>query len=171
MLLNWAVPGKIQTGGVEDILFWKRPLEFLDLSLYSWKFKTKWSFTPTGISKAKNQDPWKFHTIFFLIMPGNSTSFFIDSWSFRFYFFNPPGNVLNPLLPPLLFSGIALEVVTASQTKIWKLLIQQSTRFGQRVFKPYCLTFVLVLCQPWQPCNNESANNRLKLVSAIFTKW
>ena len=139
MLLNWAIPEKIQTGGVEDILFWKRPLEFLDLSLYSWKFKTKWSFTPTGISKAKNQDPWKFHTIFFLIMPGNSTSFLLTPGVSRLCFFNPPGNSMSSPPPPrlpqfLFFIGIPspLEVVTASQTEIYKLLIQQSTRFGQR---------------------------------------
>ena len=138
MLLNWAIPEKIQTGGVEDILFWKRPLEFLDLSLYSWKFKTKWSFTPTGISKAKNQDPWKFHTIFFLIMPGNSTSFFIDSWSFRFYFFNSPGNVLKPFSPPPhtvcffwnspwgsnSFTNKNLETVNTAEHTLWTMSLQ-----------------------------------------------
>ena len=96
--------------------------------------------------------PWKFHTIFFLIMPGNSTSFFIDSWSFQILFFQSPWkfHVLNSPPPPplpLIFSGIAIEVVTASQTKICKL-------FWTRVYaldnepKPYCLTFVLVFCQP-----------------------
>ena len=53
----------------------KRPLEFLDLSLYPWKFQTKWSFTPGSStklcyihwnfrSKTNKQDPWKYHIIF-----------------------------------------------------------------------------------------------------------
>ena len=53
----------------------KRPLEFLNLSLYLWKFQTKWSFTSGNStkffyihwnfrSKTKNEDPWKFNIIF-----------------------------------------------------------------------------------------------------------
>ena len=42
---HWAIPEKIQTGGVEDILFWKAPLEILDLSLYPKKFQRKKAFT------------------------------------------------------------------------------------------------------------------------------
>ena len=91
-LAHWAIPEKTQKGGLEDILGWKRPLEYLNLSLYPWKFQTKWSFTPgnskkmycthSGISNAKNQDPQKFHMIFswsplefpHSITPGNSMS-------------------------------------------------------------------------------------------------
>ena len=49
------------------------PLEFLDLSLYLWKFRRKQTFTPgnsaklcatLGNSKFKNQDPGKFHISF-----------------------------------------------------------------------------------------------------------
>ena len=35
-----AISEKIQTGGVEDIIFGKRLLEFSNLSLYPWKFQT-----------------------------------------------------------------------------------------------------------------------------------
>ena len=75
-----------------------RPLEFLDLSLYSWKCQTKGSFTPGNstklfyipwnfMSKTKNQDPWKFYIIFsgpsfeipllFLLTPVISTFYFL----------------------------------------------------------------------------------------------
>ena len=30
----WVITENVQTRGVEDMLFWKRPLEFLELSLY-----------------------------------------------------------------------------------------------------------------------------------------
>ena len=49
------------------------PLEFLDLSLYLWKFRRKQTFTPgnsaklcatLGNSRFKNQDPGKFHISF-----------------------------------------------------------------------------------------------------------
>ena len=71
-------------------------------------------------------------------MPGNSTSFLLTRGISRFYFFNPAGNSI-PISPwhCLFYSGIALEVVTASQTKVCKLLIQQSTRFRQGALKPY----------------------------------
>ena len=43
LYIEWAIPEKNRTGGVEDILFWKRPLEYLDLSLYPcyihWNFQ------------------------------------------------------------------------------------------------------------------------------------
>ena len=48
---EWAIPEKIQTGEVEDILFWKNPLEFLDLSLYPYKFRRKEAFTPGNSAK------------------------------------------------------------------------------------------------------------------------
>ena len=111
--------------------------------------------------------PWKFHQI---IRPKtkthrNSTVFF--SWSCleisllflltpgvsRFYFFNSPGNSMSTP-PPMFFSRIAIEVVTASQTKICKLFWTRPYALDNEP-KPYCLTFVLVLCQSWQPCNNE----------------
>ena len=89
-LAHWAIPEKTQKGRLEDILGWKRPLEYLNLSLYPWKFQTKWSFTPrnskkmycthSGISNAKNQDPQKFHD-FFLITPRISTFYY--TWKFH----------------------------------------------------------------------------------------
>ena len=66
---KWAIPEKIQRGGIEDILFWKAPLEILDLSLYPKKFQRKKAFTleilqicvtPLGNPKVKNQNSWKF---------------------------------------------------------------------------------------------------------------
>ena len=127
--------------------FWKRPLEFVDLSLYPWKFQTKWSFTPGNSTKScythwifQGQKP----------RPMEIPSYFFN-WScleipLPFYWlqefpdsaFSIPLEIPCPHLPPppqcLFFSGIPspLEVVTASQTEIYKLLIQQSTRFGQR---------------------------------------
>ena len=84
----------------------KRPLEFLDLSLYPWKFQTKLNFIPGNStklcyihwnfrSKTKNQDPWKFHTMFFWINFWNSTSFFIVSCNFHILFFNNPGTSMS----------------------------------------------------------------------------
>ena len=44
---KWAIPEKNQTGRrVEDKVM-KTPLEFLGFLLYTWKFQTKQSFTPT----------------------------------------------------------------------------------------------------------------------------
>ena len=77
----------------------KRPLEFLDLSLFPWKFQTKWSFTPGSstklcyihwnfMSKTKNQDPWKFHIIF----SGSPFEIPLFYWPLEFrhsIFFNP----------------------------------------------------------------------------------
>ena len=98
----------------------KRPLEFLDLSFYCWKFQSKWNFTLGNStkwyyihwnfrSKTKNQDlSWKFHIIFsgspfeilllFLLAPG----------IFTFYFFNnPAGTSMSSTSPVWMFSGIA----------------------------------------------------------------
>ena len=42
---QWAIPEKIQTGRVEDILFWT-PLEFFIFLLYPLKFQTNQNSTP-----------------------------------------------------------------------------------------------------------------------------
>ena len=127
--------------------FWKRPLEFVDLSLYPWKFQTKWSFTPGNSTKScythwifqgQKPRPMEIPPYFFLDHAWKFHFFFIDSWSFQILFFQSPWKfhvLTSPRLPQcFFFSGIPspLEVVTASQTEIYKLLIQQSTRFGQR---------------------------------------
>ena len=44
--VHWAIPEKIQTGGVWWIYFSEKPLEFLNLLLYLWKFWRKQPFTP-----------------------------------------------------------------------------------------------------------------------------
>ena len=73
MLLNWAIPEKIKTGGVEGILFEKTPgiVRFVTLP---WEIPDKMKFRP-----------WKFHQIVShpLEFPrpktkthGNSTLFF-----------------------------------------------------------------------------------------------
>ena len=140
------------------------PLEIPNkMKLHLWKFHQIVPHT-LQFQRSKTKTHGNFTLFFCLIKPGNSTSFFIDSWSFQILFFQPPGNSMSstpPLLPLFVFFWNSPEVVTDSQTKICKFLIQQSTRFVQRAPKPYCLTFVLVLCQPWQPCNNESADYRL----------
>ena len=72
-LVRWAIPEKIQTGRVEVMLFWKRPLKFLDLFFRNSR-ENKLSLleilkdcvTSLGNSKVKNQNPWKFHMSFFL---------------------------------------------------------------------------------------------------------
>ena len=146
MFLNWAIPEKIQTGGVKT-LFWKRTYFFGHFTLGD---SRQDEVLPLEIPHYFFLDhAWKFHFFFYWLLE------FPDS------IFSIPLEIPCPQLPPpppplpLIFSGIAIEVVTASQTKICKL-------FWTRVYaldnepKPYCLTFVLVFCQPWQPCNNES---------------
>ena len=133
------------------------------MKLHLWKFHQIVPH-PLEFQRSKTKTHGNFTLFFCLIMPGNSTSFFIDSWSFQILFFQPPWNSMfsTPPLPPLFFFFWKSPWGSNRFTnKNLKLLIQQSTRFLQRAPKPYCLTFVLVLCQPWQPCNNESANYRL----------
>ena len=45
------IPEKKTGGWIEDILFWKLPLEFLGFLLYPWKFQTKQGFTPRNPTK------------------------------------------------------------------------------------------------------------------------
>ena len=71
--------------GVEGMLFWKRPLEFLDLSLYP----------EISLFNFTNM---KFR-FFFLLTPGISTLYF---------FSNNPGNSMSSTAPVWIFSGIAL---------------------------------------------------------------
>ena len=77
--------------GVEDIIFWKPPLEFFIFLLYpgnSGQNKAQPLAIPQncvrslGNSKAKNKDPWKFH-IFVLGHSWNPTSFLINPWKFH----------------------------------------------------------------------------------------
>ena len=68
---------KSKHGGIEGILFWKRPLEFLDLSLHPWKFH-KIVLHPLQFPRPKI----KAH--------GNLTWFFLDHpWKFHFFFHWP----------------------------------------------------------------------------------
>ena len=110
---------KSKEGGWRTHLFWERSLEFLDLSLYSWKFQTKRSFITGNFTKlcythwnyqTQKPSPMEITHDFFLINPGNSTSSFIDPWNFHSQFFNTPGNSMSSTLPPpvWIFSGIAL---------------------------------------------------------------
>ena len=94
--------------GIEDILSWKPPLEFLGFLFYPWKFQKKQSFTPEtpqncvtplGTFKVQNQVPWKFHmTFFFLVTPENCKLFLINPWKFHHQLPPPPCS---------FFSGIA----------------------------------------------------------------
>ena len=97
---------KSKQGGL-DILFWKSPLEILDLSLYPKKFQRKKAFT-LGNSVNLSATHWKFLKqkprpmgiphYFFLNTPGISTYFLIDPWNFHMYFLQDPRkfHVLNP---------------------------------------------------------------------------
>ena len=60
-IMEGAIPEKIQTGGVEDILFRKAPLEILDLSLYPTKIRRKKALNP-GNSANLCDTPWKFQS-------------------------------------------------------------------------------------------------------------
>ena len=64
--------------------FLKNPMEFLDLSLYTWKFQRKQAFsTPWKFCKIVWKSKWlsKIKTL------GNSTWFFLDHhWKFHFFF-------------------------------------------------------------------------------------
>ena len=106
--VKWAIPEKIQTGGFEDILFWKPPWNFsffyftpgnprqsktqpLDIPKHCVRF--------LGNSKAKNKDPWKFQ-IFFLVTLGSFTSFLITPWKFHMLISLIPLEIPYPQ-PPL----------------------------------------------------------------------
>ena len=89
----------------------KNPLEFLDLSLYPWKFQGKQAVAPRNSAKLCDT-PWKFQgqkprpmeipQYFFLITPGISTSFLIDPWNLRMLFLQYPWNPMSLPLPPCL---------------------------------------------------------------------
>ena len=91
----------------EDITFWKVPVEFFDLSLYSKKVQRKQAFTP-GNSAKLCDTPWKFqgpkpgpghgnHTIF-SCTPLEILLFLTDPWNFQMFFLQYPC-----LQPPSLF--------------------------------------------------------------------
>ena len=91
----------------EDITFWKPPVEFFDLSLYSKKVQRKQAFTP-GNSTKLCDTPWKFqgpkpgpghgnHTIF-SCTPLEILLFLTDPWNFQMFFLQYPC-----LQPPSLF--------------------------------------------------------------------
>ena len=98
---------------VEDILFWKAPLEILDhlhqeilekKSVYPWKF-CKFACHPLEIPKS-NQDPWKF-CISFSWHPCNFHFFFNWTLEFPRFFFETPGNSMSSTPPVWIFFGIA----------------------------------------------------------------
>ena len=66
--------------------FLKNPMEFLDLSLYTWKFQRKQAGNSAKLSENQNDcqksRPLEILHDFFLITTGNSTSFLIDPWHF-----------------------------------------------------------------------------------------
>ena len=90
---------KIQTGGFEDILFWKTHRNFSFFTL------------PLEFPDKTKLNPWIFHKIvlypleiphyFFLVTLENSTSFLINTWKFHVLFLWYPWkfHILNP--PPL----------------------------------------------------------------------
>ena len=67
---KWAISEKIQTLGVEDILFWKTPGIFPFLNFTARNSRQNQAqpqdiprncIISLGNSKTKNKDPWKFH--------------------------------------------------------------------------------------------------------------
>ena len=105
--------------GVEDILFWKRTLEFVDLSLYPWIFQTKWSFTPgnsTNLCHTQKPGPMEIPHNFFLITRGNFSTFLLN---FHILYFQYPWkfHILNP--PCLFFSGITHSYLENGFAKRW----------------------------------------------------
>ena len=154
MPMNLAIPEKIQTGGAEDILSWKRSLEFLDLSLFPWKFQTNWSFTP-GNSTKSCYTHWNFQGQKPRPMEIQHYFFFDHAWIFHFFFYWPREfpilffqfswkfhalNAPSPLF--VFFWNNLLEAVTASETEICKLLIPQSTAQAlNNEPKPYSSNF------------------------------
>ena len=158
MFLNWPIPEKIQTGGVAT-LFWKRTYFFGHFTLGD---SRQDEVLPLEIPHYFFLDhAWKFHFFFYWLL------------EFPILFFQSPWKCPQPPPPPTVFfwnspwgsnsfTNKNLETVNTAEHTLW-------TTSLQTILSNFCS--VLVLCQPWQPCNNESANNRLKLVSAIFTKW
>ena len=125
---KWPIPEKIQTGRVEEIIFWKKPFNVLALSR---RYLCPWKINP---EKTKFH-PWKFYKIVWYPLSSKFQSkktrpaeilhdFFLDhSWKFRFSEIDPWNFYMlfqhhpwrfhilyNPPLPPPLFqffSGIA----------------------------------------------------------------
>ena len=127
---KWPIPEKIQTGRIEEIIFWKKPFNILALSR---RYLRPWKFNP---EKTKFH-PWKFYKIVWYPLSSKFQckktrpaeiwhDFFLDhSWKFRFSEIDPwnfymlfqhhpghPGNSISSTIPPpsqLLFpffSGI-----------------------------------------------------------------
>ena len=114
---------KIQTRGLGDVLFWKTPLEFLDLSLNPQKFRRKQAFTSENSAKLWHT-PWKFQSQkprpipheFFLNIPGNSTSFFKWPLQFPHALYSIPLKIqwACPRAPVWIFFWIAYFLPTSS---------------------------------------------------------
>ena len=108
----------------EDIIFGKRPLKFSDLSLYPWKFQTKWSSTP-GKSTKLCYIHWNFqsqkprpmeipHDLFCILYYPRKLHFFLY-WpqEFSHSTYSVPLEISCPQPPCLHFSGIALYLGTS----------------------------------------------------------
>ena len=111
-LLTCAIPQKFKQGSW-GYTFLNKPLEFLGLLLYPWKYQTKNKALPLQIREnsviifesfeAKNQYSWKSHMIFawssllFLKKPLPGTG------NITYYFFNTPENSKFPSHSPYFF--------------------------------------------------------------------
>ena len=121
MFVHWVIPEKIKL-----IVFPKKPLEFLDLSLNPWKVQTKWSFnpgccycvTPIGIPKAKHQNSIEISHDFFLSPQEISFLFLLTPVISIFYFFNIPENSMSSASLVWIFLRYPiLAVIGLSETK------------------------------------------------------
>ena len=103
--MEWVIPEKIQTGGVEDILFWDLSLYPQKIpekkSFYPWKF-CKFVWHPLEIPKSKTKTHGN-SALVFLEHPWNFHMFFLqDPWKFHVLNLSPPFP-----FPVWIFSGIA----------------------------------------------------------------
>ena len=105
---NWIIPEKVETGGFEDIFFWKKALQVLGLSIYPWKFWTKQSFNlGNSVKPLEIQQPK-------IKISGNSTWIFLSQlYEFLFFFFNWPQK-----LPHDIFS-IPEPVIRCHDGQLW----------------------------------------------------
>ena len=90
----WAIPEKIQTGGLEDILFWKNSWNLFFFTLTpEIPDRTKlnlWIFLKIVLDlleiPRQKQKTLEILSYFFLVTLGNSTSFLINPWKFHMLF-------------------------------------------------------------------------------------
>ena len=97
IVLGVGYSKKIPNRGLQDILFLKKILEFLNLSLYSWKLQRK-----QKLIEGQKPKPMEIPR-YFILTSGTSISLLIDPWNLHMLFLQCPWKfyVLSP--PPCLY--------------------------------------------------------------------